>query len=218
MWLPLFPLNTVLFPGLPLDLHIFEDRYKEMIGRCLKESLPFGVVLIREGQEALGPAAVPADVGTMAMITKVMELPGGRLFLNSVGRERFRIKSLDHSHAYLSGQVEEFDLLNDGPSGSVLVETREELLSLADEYFSVLTNEPGKRLPDPIRAYPPEQLAHAVCDLLQVSMPRKQELLEIPSLELLLTALLTAYRREIPVLRGLRDQKMDGPGDAASWN
>jgi Lon protease-like protein len=53
--LPLFPLNTVLFPGMPLTLHIFEDRYKRMIRTCLKTRQPFGVVLVRHGQEAFGP-------------------------------------------------------------------------------------------------------------------------------------------------------------------
>ena len=49
--LPLFPLNTVLFPGAPIQLHIFEERYRLMIGRCLEQSSPFGVVLIRSGSE-----------------------------------------------------------------------------------------------------------------------------------------------------------------------
>ena len=55
--LPLFPLNTVLFPGIPVHLHIFEERYKEMISQCLEARVPFGVVLIKSGPEALGPAA-----------------------------------------------------------------------------------------------------------------------------------------------------------------
>jgi Lon protease-like protein len=65
--LPIFPLNVVLFPGMPLPLHIFEERYKSMINRCIQAGHAFGVVLIREGQE-VGPPARPHDVGTTAVI------------------------------------------------------------------------------------------------------------------------------------------------------
>ena len=70
--LPLFPLNTVLFPGMPLGLHIFEDRYKLMIGQCVQERRPFGVVLIRSGQEALGPSG-----GTTPRRLHRLRHPGG---------------------------------------------------------------------------------------------------------------------------------------------
>ena len=68
MDLPLFPLHTVLCPGVVLPLHLFEPRYREMVGRCLADDAPFGVVLIREGRET-GPS-IPdlASVGTLAEI------------------------------------------------------------------------------------------------------------------------------------------------------
>ena len=58
--LPLFPLNTVLFPGMQLKLHIFEERYKLMINSCIESNQPFGVVLIKEGREAFDPIAIPS--------------------------------------------------------------------------------------------------------------------------------------------------------------
>ena len=67
--LPLFPLNIVLFPGMPLSLHIFEDRYKLLIGKCLQERQPFGVVLIKKGIEALGPLAEPHHIGCTAFVS-----------------------------------------------------------------------------------------------------------------------------------------------------
>ena len=70
MELPLFPLNTVLFPGATLPLHIFEDRYKEMISQCIEEHRPFGVLLIRKGREA-GDLAEPFEIGTTAHIARV---------------------------------------------------------------------------------------------------------------------------------------------------
>ena len=69
--LPLFPLNVVLFPGMVLPLHIFEPRYREMVNYCLDEKKPFGVVLLREGEERGGPA-IPYQVGTAARIMRVV--------------------------------------------------------------------------------------------------------------------------------------------------
>ena len=67
--LPIFPLGTVLFPGMPLPLHIFEERYKRMIGRCLDGDRAFGVTLLKSGREVGGPA-IPHEVGTIARIVQ----------------------------------------------------------------------------------------------------------------------------------------------------
>jgi Lon protease-like protein len=74
--LPLFPMNTVLFPGMVLSLHIFEERYKLMINRCLEEERSFGVLLIRKGQE-VGGSAIPYDVGTTTTIAGLNRLTAG---------------------------------------------------------------------------------------------------------------------------------------------
>jgi Lon protease-like protein len=88
---PLFPLKTVLFPGGPLPLRVFEPRYLDMISSCLKENRGFGVVLIREGQE-VGPANT-YDVGTMAEIVDWYQGSDGLLGVTAEGRERFRINT-----------------------------------------------------------------------------------------------------------------------------
>ena len=88
--IPLFPLNTVLFPGGPLKLRIFEPRYVDMIGRCMREDIGFGVALIVEGVEAGGPART-GNVGTLARIVDFEQLKGGLLGITAHGRERFRI-------------------------------------------------------------------------------------------------------------------------------
>jgi len=102
--IPLFPLNTVLFPHVPLPLHIFEQRYRDMIGRCIEEQSPFGVVLIRSGVEVGGPAE-PYDVGTTARISRVQRLPDGRMNLIVIGWRRFRIHALDTAHPHIEGDV-----------------------------------------------------------------------------------------------------------------
>src|SRR5262245_60569710 len=103
--LPLFPLHVVLFPGLPLPLHIFEPRYRLMIGQCLEASAPFGVVLIRAGRE-VGDPADPYPVGTTAEIVRHERLADGRLNLLCVGRERFRIRAPRTDQPYLAAEVE----------------------------------------------------------------------------------------------------------------
>jgi Lon protease-like protein len=89
-WLPLFPLNTVLFPGGVLPLKVFETRYVDMIRECMKTEAPFGIVRIRSGQE-VGLAAEPDDVGCLAYIAQWDMQEMGVLLLRTEGGQRFRI-------------------------------------------------------------------------------------------------------------------------------
>ncbi len=91
MKIPLFPLRTVLYPGGPLPLRIFEPRYLDMISDCLKRDVPFGVLLIRSGSEA-GPATT-YQVGTLARITDWYQGSDGLLGVTAVGGQRFRLMS-----------------------------------------------------------------------------------------------------------------------------
>ena len=102
--LPLFPLNLVLFPGMRLPLHIFEERYKAMIGDCIDREAPFGVVLIKEGPEVGGPAE-PFRVGTTARITQVQRLEEGRLNLLAQGERRFELVEVTQEIPHLVGLV-----------------------------------------------------------------------------------------------------------------
>jgi Lon protease-like protein len=91
--LPLFPLNTVLFPGGPLPLRIFEPRYLDLVRRCLKGESQFGVVLILAGEEA-GAVAEIAATGTSARVVDFDTLPDGLLGITCVGERRFRVNRL----------------------------------------------------------------------------------------------------------------------------
>ncbi len=96
--LPLFPLEVVLLPGTPLPLHIFEPRYKEMIGECLANNAPFGVV--RALEEGI------AEVGcTAEIITVTKEYPDGRLDLIAEGRKRFEVLELNQDRSFLRAEV-----------------------------------------------------------------------------------------------------------------
>src|SRR6185369_5084266 len=89
--LPLFPLNTVLFPGGPLPLRIFEPRYVDMVRKCMREGAPFGVLLIRAGQE-VGEVSSAADVGTSARIVDFNQMPDGLLGIICTGEQKFRVE------------------------------------------------------------------------------------------------------------------------------
>jgi Lon protease-like protein len=100
--LPLFPLSVVLVPGMSLPLHIFEERYKEMMGDLIPAEGEFGVVLAKDdGIVNIGCTATVANV--------VREYPDGRLDLVATGQRRFQIESLDEEKSYLRGAVEYFD-------------------------------------------------------------------------------------------------------------
>lgn len=100
--LPLFPLDVVLMPGAALPLHIFEPRYRKMVGDAIKNGTEFGVVLVREGDLA--------PVGTTALVERVAKrYDDGRFDIETRGVRRFRIQRLDQTEDYLQGQIEFFD-------------------------------------------------------------------------------------------------------------
>jgi Lon protease-like protein len=106
--LPLFPLEqVVLFPGMPLPLRIFEERYKVMIAACQVTDQIFGVLLIRSGRE-VGPAAVPERVGCTARMVRIDRLPDGQMHILTVGEQRFRLRGAPRlaPEGYLTGDVE----------------------------------------------------------------------------------------------------------------
>src|ERR1700738_1034615 len=107
--LRLFPLNTVLFPGAVLNLHVFEERYRRLIAECLDANEAFGVVLIRDGQDVGDPDVTPHEVGTTAEISEVTPLPAGRYYISTTGGRRFRIERIVSGDPYLTADVEFLD-------------------------------------------------------------------------------------------------------------
>lgn len=105
MQIPLFPLRTVLFPGMSLPLRIFEERYRVMVRELLDSNGLFGVILIREGQE-VGGGAIPYKVGTMARIESCTETGRGRFNITARGVQRFRLTRMLDPRPYPFGEVE----------------------------------------------------------------------------------------------------------------
>jgi Lon protease-like protein len=107
--MPLFPLGTVLYPGLLLPLHIFEDRYRQLVRELLDGPEPrrFGVIAIRKGRET-GVDGISAlyEIGCTATLREVVQHDDGRFDVVTVGGQRFRLLGLDHSRPYLRGEIE----------------------------------------------------------------------------------------------------------------
>jgi Lon protease-like protein len=177
--IPLFPLNTVLFPGMPLPLHIFEPRYREMIGVCSSEDRPFGVVLIREGME-VGEPALPFEIGTMARIVAVDQLQDGRMNIVTVGTQRFQL--LTHSadkKSYLVGDVEPLaDEVGDHEAARALAQ---ELGTTVQRYVA-LTQAAAEQELTPLQLpTDPEELSYLVGAVLRIRNRERQRLLEMRS-------------------------------------
>ena len=176
--MPIMPLNSVLFPGMPMPLLILEERYREMIAHCQSEECPFGVALIREGREVEGPA-VPYEVGTTAVIVRTTELDEGGLHVLTVGQRRFRLNTILQEEPYLVGEV---DLLEDEQERAAPEELHQELRELFVEHLRLVLQLLGQ--PDGEVALPdtPSRLSYMVAAHLTAPLLVRQRLLEMDSL------------------------------------
>lgn len=198
--IPLFPLNTVLFPGMPLRLYIFETRYKLMIGECVRNKLPFGVVLIRSGQE-VGGSATTYPVGTLANITEVRRLPNGEMDIMTRGDQRFVIEHTHTEKPYLSGIVQDFPLEN--PHIPSVDAAARRLSPLFKSYLNFFTR--LGQVEQHIEYLPDDPLILACLTAFTLNVPAKdkQQLLDIPDLLTLLQEERHMLLREAAILKHL---------------
>jgi len=152
--IPLFPLNVVVFPRTRLPLHIFEDRYKEMVGEAIRDSSEFGIVLAKDDGIV--------NAGCTVAVEKVLQMyPDGRMDILTQGKRRFEIQSLNEEKSFLQGEVTFFDDEEFAPVPA-------ELRQLALENYQQLSRLSNARehtspdLSDPQLSF---QLAQAVPDL-----------------------------------------------------
>ncbi len=214
--LSLFPLNTVLFPGTPLRLHIFEPRYKLMIARCLERREPFGVLLIQSGEEALGPLAEPFSIGCLAEITQVEQLDDGRMNLIVVGKERFKVKSLDKtSEPYLTGEVEQYPVKV--LDHEALERGTARLRRQVEGYLGLMTRSGVGQFDLGQLPEDPTALTWLAAALIQVHAFEKQAWLESREVEEALSGVLKSYRRELTLLKTILDEP-DHSGESFSRN
>lgn len=212
--LPLFPLNTVLFPGLPLRLNIFESRYKQMIKRCLETGEKFGIVLIKHGQESMGPLAEPYLVGCSAQLVQVEPTADERYDITAIGRERFRIHSLDRtSYPYLTGVVESFPFAE--KDQMLLEPVARPLREWVKKYFAALAEATNSQMDSRYIPNEPVGLAFLATYLLQIPPEEKQKILEIEFVDQMLKAVIELYRREVALIKRL--SKDEGQSQGGFW-
>jgi Lon protease-like protein len=204
--LRLFPLNSVLFPGAVLNLHIFEPRYKQMINECLEAGEGFGVALIAEGAEAGDPNVLPHDIGSIAEIVDVQPLPFGRYFISTVGRNRFRIREVISREPYIIAEVDELEdptQYGDREVDELLPAVRERF----EEYLAMLVEFSGQESTVDLPDDDPLSTSYLIGDMLQVAERVKQRLLELADTKARLRAEYDFLERLLPQLRRLLERR-----------
>ncbi len=170
--IPLFPLNTVLFPGGPLSLRIFEPRYVDMVAERMRSDQPFGVCLILEGEEA-GDAASHHAVGTLARISDFQRFDDGILGINAVGEERFRVLSTRvQSDQLIIGQIQ---MLPNEPGATLT----EEHAAIPDLVRALIERTGPLYRGLPTYYQDPTWLGYRLAEVLPIPLTRKQQLLEL---------------------------------------
>lgn len=189
MTLPLFPLNTVLFPGCPLDLQIFEARYLDMIGRCMKQGEGFGVVCLVDGEQVGEAPSAVAVWGCEALIRDFEQQDNGLLGIRVEGGRRFQVTATEvRKDQLLLGEVQWCEEAADGP----LSEEDDDLLAL----LVALGEHPMvEALGLPFEVTGQRALANQLAYLLPLDDADKLALLAIDSPRQRLTAIHTLVER-----------------------
>ena len=197
--LPVFPLGTVLVPGLVLPLHIFEPRYRRLIDDL--QSLPedqdreFVVVAIREGREVgVEGARALFEVGTVTSVREISALDDGRFDIVTVGTRRVRITELDTSLPYLRASVEDVAEESGGDTEPLAAAVAEQFV----QYRSMFADDDGSSLPDD-----PRVLSYLVAAAVVIDLPARQALLESTTDAERLRAELALLRRETSLIAAL---------------
>ena len=197
--IPIFPLNVVVFPGMPVPLHIFEDRYKEMINECVELERPFGMVLIREGRAEGDIHVQPYAIGCTVQISQVERLADGRLFIMAQGKDRFRLRKLDRSNrSFFTGEVEYLHLNEEVADKAAKTAN---LRDLVRQYLDILQT--AGDIDFDLNQIPTEatSLVYIAASLLNVENRKKQRLLENNQLSKLLDYLQRTFAKELNLLR-----------------
>jgi uncharacterized protein len=202
--MPLFPLGAVLYPGLVLPLHIFEERYRQLVRELLAGPAPrcFGVIAIRKGRET-GVDGVSAlyEIGCTATLRQVTEHDDGRFDLVTVGTRRFRLMGLDHSQPYLRGEI---DLLAEETGEEAAAVLAAQAVQRAFRYYlDLLATRGAARVKVPDLPDDPVLLSYLVAASMITDLSDRQRLLAEPDALRRLAAEHGLLARETSMLRTL---------------
>lgn len=179
--IPLFPLDLVLFPGIPLPLHIFEPRYKEMVGECIAQKSPFGMVRVQEN--------AVAEIGCTAEIVNVVKrYPDGRFDIVTQGKRRFEVVALDQERSFLRAEV----LFVDDEPSSPTQQNQERVRELHEEMMELLGGD--RKMPGTDEV----QLSYRLAAAIPTDLDFKQTLLGIRSEGERVRLLIEYYEAVIP--------------------
>ncbi|MEA2573594.1 MAG: uncharacterized protein QOH93_892 [Chloroflexia bacterium] len=197
--MPVFPLNTVVFPRMPLPLHIFEERYRQMVRDLRSGDGRFCVALISEGVE-VGGEATPHSVGCVVELAHTRELPDGRFYLVTLGVERVRITSLDRSsRPYLLGTVEPWPE-EEAEVAIPLLDTASRLFTEYAQYRMALS---GEKLDDFTLPEEADVLSYVLASAIEVDAHERQRLLETPDTATRIRAEVDLLQTEVPIMRAI---------------
>lgn len=175
-FLRLFPLqSTVLFPGMPLPLTVFEPRYLQLMNECMDSTEPFGVLLLKEGAEVGSNSVDPFEIGTTAHIQKISSGGGERLSVTGLGGERFRVRSFNYDHPYLAAEVQ---YLNDTTASLVEPSLVGHIKDDAIAFVRAVLTQRGGFVRDVELPDEPTELSFHVAQLFQGNPGIQQKLLE----------------------------------------
>ena len=179
MEIPLFPLpNIVLFPHVLVPLHIFEERYKQMINTCIEHDEVFGVVLLRGGAETESEDTIHR-VGVTVRIVQVERLENGRMNILTEGEDRFRIRRFTREEPYWKGLV---DVLEDNESHHPAIESmQEEVSQLYRNVAELGAKIDSSEKPETVLPDSPTDLSYMISYILNIDSEEKQKLLEMTS-------------------------------------
>ena len=200
--LPLFPLGAVLYPGMLMPLHIFEERYRLLVRDLLDGAEPrrFGVIAIRKGRET-GIDGVHSlyEIGCAATLRRVDRHEDGRFDIVTVGTQRFRLLGLDQTRPYLQGVVE---MLADEPADPAAAEPAVRVIQAAfREYLDALTEWGGASVRLEELPGEPELLSYIVAAAMVIDLPERQALLAEPDTLRRLARQRVLLSRETAMLR-----------------
>ena len=186
-FLPLFPLDIVLFPEMLLPLHIFEERYKEMVGECIQNKSHFGILYAHD--ESI------EEIGCTAEITRIIKnYPDGRMDILTMGRQRFQVLFLDKDKPYLRGSVEPYGdaELSNLPTD----EDASRVLELYKEVYRLLNRSDAEE----IATGSPAGLSFKIASILNLNNQLKQQILVLQSERARISALHDYFSEIIPQL------------------
>lgn len=165
--IPLFPLNVVLMPGAPMPLHIFEDRYKQMVDECLEDESEFGMVLADDSGTR--------EVGCTARIVEMVErYDDGRMLILVEGSRRFKLNNVLTGKPYYVGEIE---YLEDEESGEEITDLAEECVALLERVVEAATEgSVDIEIESPYR-----NLSFAIAGRIEFELETRQQILELPT-------------------------------------